>query len=110
MFRHRRLFRPHQPRHYPRLESLEDRSLPSMFTVLNLDDDGPGSLRRAVLDANDNPGSDQITFASELSGTIALTSGQLSLMDDVVIDGPGRRSQGPRRGYSHQPRASRRRR
>src|SRR4051794_2773094 len=41
------------------------------FTVTNLNDTGPGSLRQATLDANQNgPGSDDIVFASGLTGTI----------------------------------------
>jgi len=32
----------------PRLEALEDRTLPSTFTVLNTNDSGPGSLRDAI--------------------------------------------------------------
>src|SRR4051812_20907573 len=41
------------------------------ITVTNLNDQGPGSLRQAILDANLNsPGSDDIVFASGLSGTI----------------------------------------
>ena len=40
----------------PRLEPLEDRSVPATFTVLNLADAGDGSLRQAVLDANALPG------------------------------------------------------
>src|SRR5687767_12828149 len=35
----------------PRLEILEDRSVPSTFTVRNLDDSGPDSLRQVILDA-----------------------------------------------------------
>jgi hypothetical protein len=34
------------------LEGLEDRTLPSTFTVMNTNDSGPGSLRQAILDAN----------------------------------------------------------
>src|SRR5229473_905647 len=71
------------------IEVLEDRTLPSTFTVLNLADSGPGSLRQAVLDANDQPGADTIRFAHDLHGTIALTTGQLSITDDLAIDGPG---------------------
>jgi hypothetical protein len=53
-----------------RVEALEDRTLPSTFTVLNLADSGPGSLRQAVLDANANPGS-TIDFAPKLHGPAA---------------------------------------
>src|SRR5262249_50700902 len=60
------------------LEQLEGRSLPSTFTVQNLHDAGPGSLRQAVLDANAHPGPDAIRFAHGLHGTIALTGGELS--------------------------------
>src|SRR5262249_47704607 len=71
------------------LEALEDRFLPSTFTVLNDFDSGSGSLRQAVLDANGHPGADVIDFAPAVSGTILLTSGQLSITDDLRIDGPG---------------------
>ena len=71
------------------VERLEDRALPSTFTVLDLADSGAGSLRQAVLDANANPGHDVIQFAPGLQGTIALTSGQLAITDDLEIDGPG---------------------
>src|SRR5260370_145934 len=71
------------------IEILEDRTLPSTFTVLNLADSGAGSLRQAVLDANAQPGADVIRFAHGLHGTITLTSGQLSITDDLTIDGPG---------------------
>ncbi|MCC2667573.1 MAG: repeat-containing protein [Armatimonadetes bacterium] len=33
------------------------------FTVTNTNDSGPGSLRQAILDANDNPGADTIEFS-----------------------------------------------
>src|SRR5436305_11545862 len=77
--------RPH--RFLPRLEALEDRCLPSTFTVLNLLDSGPGSLRAAVAAANANPGPDAIDFAA--TGTIALTTGQLDITDSLTINGPG---------------------
>lgn len=72
------------------VEHLEDRTVPSTFMVQNLADGGVGSLRAAVADANANPGTDLIRFAhSARDGTIALTSGELSLTDSVRIDGPG---------------------
>src|SRR5262245_11539404 len=40
------------------IEALEERTVPSTFTVINLADSGTGSLRQAVLDANANPGAD----------------------------------------------------
>src|SRR5579884_2133266 len=73
----------------PRLETLEDRYLLSAFTVTNLNDSGPGSLRQAVLAADANPGPDVIHFAPGLGGTIGLTTGQLNVTDDLKIDGPG---------------------
>jgi hypothetical protein len=58
---------------------LEERLTPANFTVLNTADSGPGSLRAAVLAANNeavNPGPDTIVFAPNLAGqTIGLTSG-----------------------------------
>jgi hypothetical protein len=69
------------------LEVLEDRSLPSTFTVLNLLDSGAGSLRQAVLDANANPGADTIDFST--TGSIGLTTGQLDITDSLTINGPG---------------------
>src|SRR5262249_49589942 len=88
--RGRRLERHQRPRFVPRLDVLEDRTLPSTFTVLNLADSDPGSLRAAILAANTNPGADVIDFApAARDGTITLTSGQLGITDDLTIDGPG---------------------
>src|SRR5262245_4947752 len=70
------------------VEQLEDRSVPSTFTVLNLNNFGAGSLRAAVASANANPDADVIRFANGLHGTIALTS-QLSITEDVSIKGFG---------------------
>ncbi|MBA3480729.1 MAG: hypothetical protein H0T51_02840 [Pirellulales bacterium] len=70
-----------------RLEALEDRCLLTAFTVTNLLDSGPDSLRAAVEAANANPGADVIDFAT--TGTIALTSGQLDITDSLTINGPG---------------------
>lgn len=54
--------------------------------VTNNSDSGVGSLRQAVADAN--PG-DVITFASQVSGTITLNSGQLVINKSLTITGPG---------------------
>jgi hypothetical protein len=71
------------------VEALEDRCLPSTFTVLNLNDGGPGSLRQAVAEANALGGADTIEFAPGLKGTVSLTSGELAITDSLTIDGPG---------------------
>ncbi|MFM8890193.1 MAG: hypothetical protein ACKOTB_00990, partial [Planctomycetia bacterium] len=78
--------RGRQPR--PRavgLEMLEDRRLLVTYSVINLSDAGPGSLRRAVLDANANPGADDIAF--RVAGTIALRSSLPTITGPVAIDG-----------------------
>jgi len=68
------------------LEALEEREVPATFTVDNLLDSGPGSLRQAILDANANPGADLIDFS--VAGMIKLTSGALpDITDAVDIDG-----------------------
>jgi hypothetical protein len=67
----------------PRLEALEDRSLPSTLTVTNLADAGHGSLRGQLAAAS--PG-DTIVFKRGLSGTIALGS-TLTLDRNVAVVG-----------------------
>jgi hypothetical protein len=58
--------------------------------VDNFADSGTGSLRQAVLDANANPGADLIRFAAAARhDSVVLTSGQLSITDNLEIDGPG---------------------
>src|SRR4051812_46536986 len=85
--RSQRSNKPHSRRLF--LESLEDRSLLSTFTVLNTADSGGGSLRQAIVDANANLGGDTIQFASGVTGTITLTSGELAITDLVDLQGPG---------------------
>ncbi|MBI5934796.1 MAG: hypothetical protein HY867_13920 [Chloroflexi bacterium] len=54
------------------------------LTVTTTDDSGPGSLRQALLDANNG----DVIDATGISGTITLAS-QLTVDDDVTINGPG---------------------
>ena len=57
------------------------------ITVINTNDSGPGSLRQALVNANDG---DTINFDSSINGQrITLTSGQLNVDKDVTISGPG---------------------
>lgn len=72
----------------PAIDPLERRDLLSTFDVVNLDDSGLGSLRQALLDANQNPGADTIRFARYVRGTLELSS-QLVITDNVDIRGPG---------------------
>lgn len=76
----------------PRLEPLDDRIVPSTFTVTNLlDDGGDGSLRWAINQANAASDADTISFAPGLAGAIALdpTKGELDITASLTIDGPG---------------------
>lgn len=59
------------------------------FTVINLNDSGPGSLRQAILDANANPGTDTIEFGAGVTGTITLMSIFQQVTGDLTITGPG---------------------
>ena len=59
------------------------------FTVSNLNDAGAGSLRQALIDANATAGADTVVFASGLSGTITLATGQLPITEAVDLQGPG---------------------
>src|SRR5262245_22853092 len=55
--------RPRGASRRPGVETLEDRCTPSTFRVLNTNDNGPGSLRAAILQANHALGADRIVFA-----------------------------------------------
>ncbi|MEO8741281.1 MAG: hypothetical protein ABI537_16475, partial [Casimicrobiaceae bacterium] len=59
----------------------------AVFTVTNNNDSGAGSLRQAVLDANNAAGADTINFS--VTGTIVLTTGQLNILSPISIVGPG---------------------
>ncbi len=77
-------------RRVPRLEALEDRLAPAMFTVTSTADSGTGSLRAAILSANGAPGANQVEFQLPPGpNTIQLTSGVLQITGSLEIDGPG---------------------
>ncbi len=59
------------------------------FTVTNNSDSGAGSLRDAINQANASPGADTVNFDPSVTGTIALTSGQLFSSGPLTIAGPG---------------------
>jgi hypothetical protein len=66
--------------------SEKGRALPAnVIVITNTNDSGSGSLRDALAAANDG---DTIN-ATSVSGTILLTSGQLVIIHDVTINGPG---------------------
>jgi hypothetical protein len=67
-----------------RLESFEDRCVPS--TVTNLSDHDPGSLRQAILDT---PSGGMVDFQPGLSGTITLATRELAISKNLTIAGPG---------------------
>jgi hypothetical protein len=67
----------------PQLLALEDRTVPSTFTVTSLADSGTGTLRAGVAS-----GADTIRFAPGLHGTIPLTS-EIAITSTLTIDGPG---------------------
>ena len=57
------------------------------ITVINTNDSGPGSLRQALADTNDE---DTINFDPALNGqTINLTSAELAMDKNISISGPG---------------------
>ncbi len=64
-------------------------TLAATFTVTNTNDEGPGSLRQAILDANALAGSDIIVFAipGNLPHRIAVASPLPAVTSPVLIDG-----------------------
>jgi parallel beta-helix repeat protein len=74
---------PRRPGFRPRLQLLEDRCVPAVFMVKNLKD-GPdaappaGSLRAAIK-----------VFTPGLVGTIKLTGGEIRIVGNLVVAGPG---------------------
>lgn len=73
--------------------------MPSTYLVFNTADNGLGSLRQALLDANAHSGADQIHFNIPGAGvhTINLLSALPAITDAVTLDGT------TQPGYSHSP-------
>jgi hypothetical protein len=64
------------------------------YIVTNLEDNGSGSLRDAIVQANNNVGADIINFSGPIfedgiADTITLSSGQLNITDSLTINGDG---------------------
>jgi hypothetical protein len=76
----------------PTLECLEDRYVPSTFTVVNTHDSGTGSFREAILDSNAHPaasGANLIDFHLPSNSTFELLphSAYPAITSPVVING-----------------------
>lgn len=71
------------------LKPLEERTVPALFTVTNNNNDLAGSLRQAIIDANALAGADTINFAGSVTSPILLTTGEMTISDDLTITGPG---------------------
>src|SRR5262249_43754022 len=83
-----------QPGFRPRVEALEDRLAPAVYTVNVLTDTGAGTgltgdLRYCITQSNNNAGADTIQFNIIGSGvqTITPTTPLPTITDRVVIDG-----------------------
>src|SRR6478609_1399547 len=75
-----------------RLLALERRDAPAVFTVLNANDSGAGSLRDAITQANATVAADTINFDTGVFSTpqtISLLTALPAVSQDVSINGPG---------------------
>jgi predicted outer membrane repeat protein len=76
------------------LQSAQASSGSAVYVVTTIGNDGPGSLRQAILDANANPGADEIVFdipgCAPTSPCIISLSNLLPVISDpLTITGPG---------------------
>src|SRR5262245_57672508 len=82
------------PRRHVRLQfgRLETRTVPTTFSVTNLNDSGTGSLRQAVINANsDMTFGPHVVDATGVSGSISLSGGQIAITTSqgLIINGSG---------------------
>lgn len=61
-------------------------SVASAFVVTNTHDAGPGSLRQAITDAENNPGRDTVNIVA--TGTVTLASTLPTITQDLIVNGP----------------------
>ena len=61
------------------IEPLEDRVLMAVFTVVNANDSGDGSLRWAITQSNNTPGVDMIAFNIQGEAKTIYSSSELDL-------------------------------
>lgn len=69
---------------------LNELAFSTTFTVTNLNNDGDGSLRWAIDQANNNPGFDKIEFDFSIAGIISVTSNLPNIAEAIEIDGDNR--------------------
>lgn len=90
--RRRKKRRPEPHRRRPACEPLEDRRMLAVFTVDNTADEGAGSLRDAIAQANASAGADEIVFDTALFSTpqtILIESELPTITEQLTISGPG---------------------
>ena len=63
--------------------------VPAVIPVSSLADSGPGTLRAAIAQADQDTTPDTITFESGLTGTITLLTALPDLSNAITLDGPG---------------------
>src|SRR5262245_39707443 len=78
----------------PRLESLERRVAPAVFTVTNANNAGAGSLRDAITQANATAAADTIAFDPAFFNAanpraVSLLTALPNITQDLAIVGPG---------------------
>lgn len=84
-----RQIRSHLNREKPQRKTVSLQSVGTVFMVTTTSDTGNGSLRKALTDANTNPGLDMVSFNISPAGpqTITPLSKLPNIIDPVIIDG-----------------------